>query len=470
VTSMSSGVAIRDESEVATHDESGYFLTRVFGDPVMARIFSLDSTIESWLEVERSLAWAEVEVGLLDAHDARAIENGATLASIDRSQLWEQTRVVGYPILPLIRMIAAKLPDGPDGRVHFGATTQDIMDSGLALQLGAAAKRLKELLVEFGDGVAQLVVAHRDTVMAARTHDQQAVPTTFGAKLSSFLGELARDHDRLVEATRRISVVSLYGAGGTSAALGSHAQQVRSEMAQRLGLDVSGTSWHAARDSLAEFGMVCAMLSATAARFANEIINLSRTELGEVSEDSGEHHYGASSTMPQKVNPIQSEVVVGMSIVASSLAAALCRLMVVPHERAAGEWQAEWQVMPQLCDLAAGSLRSASNIAHHMSVHPDAMAENLKRDNGLVLAEAFMIGLAEPMGREAAHDLVYEASMEVRRSGVPLGDVLRQMVSGEHSENLEVLIENTRPETYVGESRELCDRGLGVWRQATVGE
>jgi 3-carboxy-cis,cis-muconate cycloisomerase len=174
--------------------------------------------------------------------------------------------------------------------------------------------------------------------------------------------------------------------------------------------------------------------------------------------------------MPQKVNPIQSEVVVGMSIVASSLAAALCRLMVVPHERAAGEWQAEWQVIPQLCDLAAGSLRSASNIAHHMSVHPDAMAENLKRDNGLVLAEAFMIGLAEPMGREAAHDLVYEAAMEVRRSGVPLGDVLREMVSGEHSENLEVLVENTRPDTYVGESRELCDRGLGVWRQATVGE
>ena len=467
---MASGIAVRDESGVTTYDESGYFLTRVFGDPAMARIFSLDSTIESWLEVERSLAWAEVEVGLLDAHDARAIENGATLASIDRSQLWEQTRVVGYPILPLVRMIAAKLPDGPDGRVHFGATTQDIMDSGLALQLGAAAKRLKELLVEFGDGVADLVVAHRDTVMAARTHDQQAVPTTFGAKLSSFLGELARNHDRLVEATRRVSVVSLYGAGGTSAALGSHAQQVRGEMAQRLGLDVSGTSWHAARDSLAEFGMVCAMLSATAARFANEIINLSRTELGEVSEGSGEHHYGASSTMPQKVNPIQSEVVIGMSIVASSLAAALCRLMVVPHERAAGEWQAEWQVIPQLCDLAAGSLRNVSNIAHHMIVHPDAMAENLKRDNGLVLAEAFMIGLAEPMGREAAHDLVYDASLEVRRSGEPLGDVLRRMVSGEHSEELKVLVENTRPDTYVGESRELCDSGLRIWRQATAGE
>ena len=232
--------------ERAPGEQSGYFLTRVFGDPEIAKVLSIDSTIESWLAVERSLAWAEADAGLLDPGDATAIESCATLESIDRAKLWEQTRVVGYPILPLIRMVASCLPPGPDGRVHYGATTQDIMDTGLALQLAAVAKRLDALLVEFGAGVAELVVSHRDTVMAARTHDQQAVPTTFGAKLAAFLGELARHRDRLHAAARRSSVVSLYGAGGTSAALGTEAQRVRGEVARRLGLGVCGTSWHAA--------------------------------------------------------------------------------------------------------------------------------------------------------------------------------------------------------------------------------
>ena len=220
----------------------GYLLTRVFGDAEIADILSMDATIESWLTVERELAWAQAVVGLLDEADARAIEEIATLECVERSRLWAQMRVVGYPILPLVRMITSRLPDGPDGRVHYGATTQDIMDTGLALQLRAVAQRLDQLLLDFGNAVAVLVDAHRDTVMAARTHDQQAVPTTFGATLSSFLGELARDRDRLLAAAARSAVVSLYGAGGTSAALGRHAQTVRQELARRLGLAVSGTS------------------------------------------------------------------------------------------------------------------------------------------------------------------------------------------------------------------------------------
>jgi 3-carboxy-cis,cis-muconate cycloisomerase len=441
-------------------------LMHVFGDPEVAEILSGDRLIESWLEAERALALAEAEVGLIEASDAEAVAKAATLAAIDREVLWEKTRLVGYPILPLVRMIAATLPEGPDGRVHYGATTQDIMDTGLALQLVRVLERLDDLVVELGEELAQLVGEHRDTAMAARTHGQQAVPTTFGAKLASFLGEFARHRERLASARRRVAVVSLYGAGGTSAALGADAARLRACFARRLGLGVCETSWHAARDALGEFGMLCAMLSASAARFGNEVINLSRSEIAEVSE-GGDHHYGASSTMPQKRNPIRSEVVVGTSIVASALAGALGRTMVVPHERAAGEWQAEWQLLPELASLAAAALSNSSHVARHLSVHPETMRANLEADGGRMLAEAFMIGLSVSMGREAAHDLVYEAAHEIRE-GHDLLACLRGLVPAEQSALLETVAASTSYDQYLGEAGPMCDRALAEWREATV--
>jgi len=441
-------------------------LIHVFGDPGVAEILSGDGIIESWLEAERALAFAEAEAGLIEASDAEAVAKGATLAAIDREVLWEKTRLVGYPILPLVRMVAASLPEGPNGRVHYGATTQDIMDTGLALQLVRVLERLDDLVVELGDELARLVSEHRDTAVAARTHGQQAVPTTFGAKLASFLGEFARHRERLVGTRGRVAIVSLYGAGGTSAALGEDAARVRAGFARRLGLEVRGTSWHAARDSLGEFAMLCAMLSASAARFSNEVINLSRSEIAEVSE-GGDHHYGASSTMPQKRNPIRSEVVVGMSIVASALAGAVGRTMVVPHERAAGEWQAEWQLLPEVASLAAGALSNSSHVARHLSVHPGTMRANMEADGGRLLAEAFMIGLSGSMGREAAHDLVYEAAQEAREGGDLLA-CLRRLVPAAQSALLEKVAGSTSYDRYLGEAGPMCDRGLAEWREATV--
>ena len=157
-----------------------------------------------------------------------------------------------------------------------------------------------------------------------------------------------------------------------------------------------------------------------------------------------------------------------MSIVAGALGSALCRTMVVPHERAAGEWQAEWQVLPQLCDLAAGSLLNASRLAVELQIHPEAMRANLDCDHGLILAEAFMIGLADAMGREAAHDLVYQAAREVRSGDESFVDVLRRMVPSEHSGCLDSLIETTQYDAYLGETRALCDRGLEIWQRSVA--
>jgi 3-carboxy-cis,cis-muconate cycloisomerase len=432
-------------------------LSRLYGDPVMAELFGEERTVAGWLAAEGALAQAQAEVGVLSADVGDAIARAARLENVDRAALWPQARNVGYPILSLVRMIDGALGPEAEGRVHYGATTQDIMDTGLALQLRDAVERLDVLVRAFGAAVATLVDRHRHTVLAARTHAQQAVPTTFGAKLSVLLAELARHRRRLAELAPRISVVSLFGAGGTSAALGAQAPAVRRAMAARLGLATSDVPWHVARDSVAEFGYVCAGLSATCARFAREVVDLARTEIGEVAEADG-HHRGASSTMPQKANPIGSEAVIGMSATASALSAALGRIMEAGHERAAGEWQIEWEVLPQLAVLAGGCLGEAAVIAGGLRVFPEAMRRNIEGD-GYVMAEAQMMRLAGTLGRERAHDLVYDAVREARGSGEPLEDVLlRNATEAERA-----AIEPILPEDYVGMPDIACEAALSDW-------
>lgn len=439
-------------------------LTALFGDPEMTRIFSEEQTVQGWLDAERALAGAQAKAGVLSPEEKEAIVGAAVLENIDLPRLWQEARNVGYPILPLIRMIAEILPEKAAGRVHYGATTQDIMDTGLALQLRAAIEHLEELLAGFGDSLADLVERHPTTVLAARTHAQQAVPTTLGAKVSVFLVELARHRVRLAEARPRVCAVSLYGAGGTSAALGKSSDEVREEMANSLDLGVFLVPWHVSRDSVTEFGLLCASLSATSARFAREIIDLSRTEIAEVREQDG-HHRGASSTMPQKSNPIGSEAVVGMSATAGALASALYRAMEAGHERAAGEWQIEWQVIPQLACLAAGCLGMAAEVAGGLHVSPETMRKNLDADNGLIMAEAYMMKLAPSMGHREAHNLVYKAVAEARGGERRLEEILDGLVPSEAWAALKKEMP-LPPESYVGWPEKVCDAALALWRQS----
>ena len=433
-------------------------LVGLYGDDRTAQILSENAMVGSWLRVEAALATAQGELGVLKAVDAEAIADAAKPGNIDHVRLWNETRTVGYPILSLVRQIDAALPEAHRGRVHYGATTQDIMDSGLALQLDEAAGRLGELLAEFGDSLARLAQEHAETVIAGRTHALQAVPTTFGAKLATYLGELARHRDRLAAARTRLAVVSLFGAGGTSAAYGDRAVALRARVAQLLGLHTTDVPWHVARDGLAEFGLVCSLLAGTCARFAREVVDLSRTEIAEVGEASG-HHRGASSTMPQKVNPIEAEAVIGLSATTGALSSALFRMMEAGHERAAGEWQAEWQVLPQLVSLSAAALRTAASIAGGLQVFPEAMRANLRADGGLVMAEAYMMRLADQLGRERAHDVVYEAVGHCRATGEPLFTALRAVLPTE----VAATIEELPPESYVGRPHETVDAALTLW-------
>ncbi|MGX6447983.1 class-II fumarase/aspartase family protein [Patulibacter sp. S7RM1-6] len=440
-------------------------LERLYGDPEMARIFSEEETIAAWLRTEAGLAAAQADVGVLTAQDAERIAAAADAAAIDRGALWQEARNVGYPIFPLVRQLAAAVgPDGgTDGRVHLGATTQDIMDTGLALQLGAAVDRLDALCAAFGDALVALMEPHRHTAMAGRTHAQHAVPTTFGAKIATYVAELARHRVRLRALRPRVAVVSLAGAGGTSAAMGPQHAAIRAALADRLGLQGTDVPWHVARDGLAEFGAVACMLAATGARLAREVIDLSRTEVAEVAEAAG-HHRGASSTMPQKANPIGSEAVIGMSASAAALSTGLLRAMESGHERAAGEWQIEWQVLPQIAVLAAGALSAAHEVAATLRVDPARMRANLDVTRGRIMAEAQMIAMAPVVGREVAHDLVYAAAQESAAQDRDLGETLAAHVAaaGLPSE----LATPIAPEQYVGTPDLVCDAALESWRAA----
>jgi 3-carboxy-cis,cis-muconate cycloisomerase len=437
-------------------------LQRLFGDPVMAEIFSAEQSVRYWLAVEAALAQAQAAVDVISERDATLIVEAAVLDNVDLDELWREARNVGYPILPLVRMISAVLPDPANGRVHYGATTQDIMDTGLALQLRASLDRLDELAVSFGDALVTHMDAHRHTVLPARTHAQQAVPTTFGTKLAVFLAELARHRTRLAAVRERACKVSLHGAGGTSAAFGPAAVEVRRAVADRLGLAVADVPWHVARDTVAEFGLAAAGLAATCARFGREVIDLSRTEIAEVAEQDG-HHRGASSTMPQKVNPIGSEAVIGMACAAGASASALLRAMEAGHERSAGEWQIEWEVVPLVATLVAGAVRTAGEVATGLQPEPLAMRANLERSRGLIMAEAYMMRLAPEHGRERAHDLVYEAAQLARQGGLTLLDALAR---GGHELTETEDGPSLQPDRYVGQPDLVCDSALELWRES----
>lgn len=436
-------------------------LSRLYADPVIDELFSERSTVSAWLAVEAALARAQARLGIIPSADGETIAAACDVDGMDLDRLWQESVNVGYPILPLVRQVAGRLPDGPDGRVHLGATTQDIMDSGLALQLSAALDRLQHLNGSLGDELVRLIEQHRATIMAARTHGQQAVPTTLGSKLAVHLEEVGRHRDRLLEVRARACRLSMFGAGGTSAAYGERIVELRELVAGELGLAAADVSWHVARDSLAESAFVCAAMAESCARLAREVIDLSRTEIGELREADG-HHRGASSTMPQKANPISSEGIVGLAIVAGGLSAAMLRTMEAGHERAAGEWQAEWELLPRTASLSAAAMQTAVEMLRDLRVDVDAMQRNLDADGGANMAEAYMMRLAPELGRERAHDVVYAAVREARASGRSLAEALRSAAP----DAVAVLGPRgrLRAEDYLGDAAIMCDAAVTRWR------
>jgi 3-carboxy-cis,cis-muconate cycloisomerase len=433
----------------------------LFGTPEMREIFSDQSLVQTWLDVEAALARAQAAVGVIPAPAADEIARQARAEHIDLEALKQQTEVVGYPILPLVRILASRCGDGAGEFVHWGATTQDIMDTATVLQLRRAHRILVRDLARLVDAAVHLAARYRDTPMAGRTHGQQALPITFGFKAAVWVAEIARHQERLKAITPRLFVGQLAGAAGTLASLGANGLAVQERMMADLGLAVPPIAWHVARDALAEFAALLALICGTIAKIGQEIALLQTTEVEEVEEAYVEGK-GGSSTMPQKRNPITCEALIAIGTIAGQDAALMFTAMRPDHERATGPWHVEWEVIPEVCILAGGALHHAATLLRDLIVRPDRMAQNLQLTEGLIVSEAVMMALAPAVGRQRAHEIVYRAAMRAVESGRALEGILQQDPEVAAHLSPERLRAALNPLAYTGLSAQFVDRVLAA--------
>jgi 3-carboxy-cis,cis-muconate cycloisomerase len=328
-----------------------------FGTSRMRDVFSDRRYLERCVEVEVALAIAESRCGVIPAEAAAAIAAASQVDQLDVDRLREETDVVGYPILPLVHQLVAMC--GEAGRyVHWGATTQDIMDTAQVLQMRDALAIVDEDLRDLRALMRSLAARHRDTPMAGRTHLQQALPVTFGYKVAVWLSMFDRHQARLSELRDRVLVVQFAGAAGTLASLGIRGFEVQSALAQELGLGVAATPWHVARDGFAEAVNLLALVTGSMGKIALDVMLMASTELGEVQEPFVQGR-GASSTMPQKRNPISSELMLAAAKGVRQHAGLMVDAIIQDFERATGPWHAEWIAIPESFVLTAGALRQA---------------------------------------------------------------------------------------------------------------
>jgi len=436
----------------------------MYKDEDAAGIFTLSATYQNWITVEIALAQSQCKKGIISKHELDLIEKLNRAELPDMGIFLADSLNVGYPIIALLTHLNSQLDPDARGVLHVGATTQDIMDTALALQVKQAGSLLLSHLEKLGDALKELILSHASTIMPGRTHAQHAVPTTFGLKCSIYLSEINRHRTRIRNSVSEASRISLYGAAGTSAAMGVHADEIRRDMAKRLDLIDEIVPWHVSRDRFLDVSSQCANLCVTLVRIAREIIDLSRNEIDEVFEPGG-HHKGASSTMPQKRNPVMSEAVIGLGLQAIGQGQMMFRAGEVSHERAAGEWQLEWKALPEVFISSITATRIASEMIAGLGVNEEKMLENLNIHNGSIMSEAYMIELSHKLGREKAHNIVHEASKISLNEGISLSDSLLRM----HPEFKTLVSKWPLSATdYVGNSKTICMEAIDQWNQDLI--
>jgi 3-carboxy-cis,cis-muconate cycloisomerase len=430
-----------------------------YGTEEMRRVFDDRHLVQCWMEAEAALARAEAQLGLIPAQAARAISETAGTVTLDLTAIKQGMDIMVHPLMPFITVFAQAVPGDYGQYVHWGATTQDIMDTACVLQLREASDIVMRQLEALIAVLERTGRRHRDTPMAGRTHGQHALPITFGFKLAVLVAELRRHRERLEQLQPRLFVIQLSGAAGTLASLGERGREVQELFARELRLGVPEITWHTARDTFAEFTCVLAMIGATCAKAANEVIQLQKTEIAELEEHNTEQNVG-SSTMPQKRNPMMCEIIVALGHILQQQPALAVGCMVHEHERDMSTWQAEWEFLPETAILTSGALEQTRQVFAELTVRPEKMAANLRISGGLINAEAVMMALSPHIGRQRAHDVVGTAARDSFEVGRPFVQALlaQPEVAGSLSQaDLEALLE---PTTYLGQATEAVDRVL----------
>ena len=399
-----------------------------FTGKAMGEVFCDHGRVQAMLDFEAALARAQARVGLLPLSAVAPIEAACRAEHYDFEALGQAIASAGNSAIPLVKALGkqiASITPEAERYVHLGATSQDVMDSGLVLQLRAALVLIERDLQQLGDVLAQQALRYAATPLAGRTWLQQATPVTLGMKIAGWLGAVSRSRQRLRELKPRLLSLQFGGASGTLAALGDQALPVAHALADELQLSLPDQPWHTQRDRLVEFGSVLGLIAGSLGKMGRDISLLMQTEAAEVFEPSAPGK-GGSSTMPHKRNPVGSAVLIGAATRVPGLLSTLFSAMPQEHERSLGLWHAEWETLPEICCLVSGALVQALNIAQGLEVDERRMAQNLDLTHGLVLAEAVSIVLAQRVGRETAHHLLEQcckrAVAEHRHLRAVLGD------------------------------------------------
>jgi 3-carboxy-cis,cis-muconate cycloisomerase len=420
--------------------------------------------LQAMLDVEAAIARAEARVGLIPVDAAEEIASSCDAGRFDLEQLGRDAVGAGNPVIPLVRALTAAVPEDAAGYVHWGATSQDVLDTALMLLAKRGLELIDADLGAVAGACATLADEHRSTIMAGRTLLQQALPITFGLKAAGWLTATMDARRRLVEVRTGRLAVQFGGAAGTLAALGARGLLVSGALSAELGLVDPPLPWHTARGRIAELGEALGLAAGTMGKVALDVALMTQTEVGEVSEASGPGR-GGSSTLPQKRNPVGASAVRACVLGVNAQAGTLLAAMAQEHERAAGAWQAEWGAIPEALRLTSGAVARTRELLDGLDVHIDRMGRNLLQTGGLLMSEHVMMVLAQRTGRQRAHQLVRAAADESARSGRDFRELL--MADSAITQHLTPaeLDAALEPAAYLGAAEALIERALTAYER-----
>ena len=422
-------------------------------------IFNDHNRVQKWFDFEAALALEQAALGIIPKAAAEEIAANAKISKIDIAAVSAEIRRIKHPLVPALKAVQQRCRPEHGEYIHFGPTTQDVLDTGTMLQIRDAHAIYLRDIKAVGNALAELCERHRDTPMAGRSHGVQALPITFGHKAAVWLAEMGRHHERLRQLEPRLFVGGMVGAVGTQASFGPRAAELERRVMQRLGLGVADINWQPARDRFAEYVNVLGLIGATLAKIANEIITLEHTEIGELYEPFSAGKVG-SSTMPHKRNPSTCEAVVGAGRALRYNVAFMLESMMVEHERDGSAWRGEWKALPESCLIAGGMLAMMRSVLCGLQVDAARMRKNLDCLGGFLLSERVMFVLSEKVGKQTAHDLVYEASMHGIEAGLSFEQALLQNARVRAALPVDELRAVLDPATYTGRAAEMVDAVL----------
>ena len=431
----------------------------MFSDARMRQVWSDENRTAKYLDIERALARVQGELGIIPKEAADEIVRNCELSQIDWVKLKAKTEQIGYPIIAVVNQINANCRDQLGEYCHWGATTQDITDTAAVLQMREGLALVEEDLADISASLAALAKKYRDTPVIGRSNLQQATPITFGYKMASILAGIERHRERLSQLKPRVLVGEFGGASGTLSSLEQGAMETQAGLMKELGLGQPLISWHTVRDNVAEVGNFLALVGGSLGKIAMDVKLMMQTEVGEVYEPFAPGR-GSSSTMPQKRNPISCLYIHANISVARQHAAALMDAMVADHERSTGPWEIEWVSLPEIFCLMSGALKQTRFVLAGLEVDVARMRANIAITNGLVMSEAVMMGLGPHMGREYAHDLVYDLCRESLKQNRPLIEILAAHPEISKYVNRARLEEFCDPANHLGQAGVMVDRVL----------